>query len=111
MCAIYCVITGAVTIQLKQVLIENHTKRQEERKAESDHRSNENLRLAFFTVLCTLGFVIVMVLLGVGGVLVRRKCVKAAEKEKRQDLLLRKLVAKTDNIERGLNDDGDNAGE
>ena len=52
-----------------------------------------------------------MVLLGVGGVLVRRKCVKAAEKEKRQDLLLRKLVAKTDNIERGLNDDGDNAGD
>ena len=48
-----------------------------------------------------------MVLLVGGGVLVRRRCARAAEKEKQKDLLLRKLVAKTDDIERGLNDDGD----
>ena len=67
--------------------------------------------LAFYTVLCTLGFIIIMVLLGGGGVLVRRRCVKAAEKERQKDLLLRKLVAKTGDIERGLNDDGDGARE
>ena len=49
---------------------------------------------------------------GVGGVLVRRKCVKAAPKKKQRDLLLKKLVAKTDEIERGLNDgDGESARE
>ena len=111
MCAIHCVITGAVTIQLKNVLIENHEKRQEERIVESDHRSNENIKIAFFTVLCTLGFITIMVLLVGGGVLVRRRCARAAEKEKQKDLLLRKLVAKTDDIERGLNDDGDGARE
>ena len=67
MCAIHCVITGAVTIQLKNVLIENHEKRQEERIVESDHRSSENIKIAFFTVLCTLGFITIMVLLVGGG--------------------------------------------
>ena len=108
MCEIYRVITGAITIQLKNVLIENHSKRQEERRVENENeqRSDENLRLAVYTVLCTLGLLIFLVLLGAGGLLVRKKCVKAAEREKQKDLLLKKLVEKTNDIERGLNEDG-----
>ena len=41
------------------------------------------------------------------GVIVRWKCVKASEKKKQRDLLLTKLVLKTDEIERGMNFDGD----
>ena len=108
MCEIYRVITGAITIQLKNVLIENHSKRQEERRVENENeqRSDENLRLAVYTVLCTLGLLIFLVLLGAGGLLIRKKCVKAAEREKQKDLLLKKLVEKTNDIERGLNEDG-----
>ena len=100
-----------MTIQLKQVLIENHSKRQEERRVENEHRSDKNLRLAVYTMLCTLGFFIIVFLLGAGGVLVRKKCVKAAEREKQKDLLLRKLVDKTNKIERGLKKDGGSTGE
>ena len=106
MCEIYRVITGAITIQLKNVLIENHSKRQEERRVENEQRSDENLRLAVYTVLCTLGLLIFLVLLGAGGLLIRKKCVKAAEREKQKDLLLKKLVEKTNDIERGLNEEG-----
>ena len=35
-CAIYCVITGVASIELKQVLIDSHQRRQEEREEESD---------------------------------------------------------------------------
>ena len=110
-CEIYRVITGAVTIQLKQVLVENHSKRQEERRVESEHRSDENLRLAIYTVLCTLGVLIFMILLGAGGVLARKKCAKAAKREKQKDLLLKMLVDKTNEIEKGLNEDGGSTGE
>ena len=53
-----------------------------------------------------LGFLIFMILLGAGGGLVRKKCAKAAEREKQKDLLLKKLMEKTNEIERGLNEEG-----
>ena len=46
-------------------------------------------------------------IIGYNRVIVRRKCVKASEKKKQRDLLLTKLVLKTDEIERGMNFDGD----
>ena len=42
-----------------------------------------------------------------GGVIVCRKCVKASEKKKQRDLLLKNLVLKTNITGRGMNSDGD----
>ena len=58
-----------------------------------------------------LGFLIFMILLGAGGVLARKKCAKAAKREKQKDLLLKKLVEKTNDIERGLNEEGGSTGD
>ena len=58
-----------------------------------------------------LGFLIFIILLGAGGVLARKKCAKAAKREKQKDLLLKMLVDKTNEIEKGLNEDGGSTGD
>ena len=106
----YCVIIGALTIELKQTLVDNHERRQSEREAEGNSRSAENERLALVTVLCTLGaFLILGLIMGVG-VMIHRKCVKSSSEKKQRENLLRDLVQKANQIERGLNsEDGTGA--
>ena len=110
--AFYCVIIGALTIELKQTLVDNHERRQSEREVEGNSRSAENERLALVTVLCTLGALLILGLIMGVGVMIHRKCVKSSSEKKQRENLLRDLVQKTNQIERGLNsEDGEDARE
>ena len=88
-------------------MVENHEKRETEREEEGAHRSAENLSLAFYTVLCTLGALFILGLCTGAFVIIRQKCVKSATEKKQRETLLKELVKKANDIERGILEDGE----
>ena len=103
----YCAIIGQLTIELKNTLVENHERRQTERAEENDRRSAENFRLAFYAVVCTLGILCIFGICVGAFVMIRQRCVKSATEKKARETLLKELVQKANDIERGILEDAE----
>ena len=106
-CFFYRVIVGQLTIELKNTLVENHERRLTERAEENDRRSAENFSLAFYAVVCTLGVLCIFGVCVAAFVMIRQRCVKSATEKKARETLLKELVKKANDIERGILEDAE----